>query len=313
MHIRYFGKPYDLLGYSLSMAVTPFGTRGVPHADCVTGRAFTFRCPVNNPRLWLTPHVSAWDGLLLALQALGSRFDNVRFHSSEPDEMTWATKLATTWLRDGRVLIGPIDTYTLWQTLESRFQTGNGHFLMLLGRGAGGRFYAHDPEGCPFTQVTVERLTASLSACVESGGIIRVLSTPQRSLSAILRSAYRNCQHVFSDANASRESGAKALRHLAQRIEGDALSSFDSNALHQGLGRLSLSRHFLTLLLFDLGRTEKHKPNPEVYACLDRLSAICTLCLDDLRKRDHHRLVSNLLLLSAQEEVLEEFFTHGVP
>ena len=137
-----------MLRQLLGMALAVAGLEVPGDLDCLTGRPFTFRCPIGQPLEWLAPLLDPWSRITAALEALGLSAGCSALARPTGQEEALLEEVHKQ-LQHGPVLVGPLDRLRVWDRLEGRYCPAAAHFILILERRGGG-FIVHDPEGCPF-------------------------------------------------------------------------------------------------------------------------------------------------------------------
>lgn len=313
----YYGKQLDTMADVLRMAMQVVGVEDVPHADCLTTRPFSLQCPLDTPSLWLAPFPDPWDGLLLALKILGIR-NACRLVTMTPGEGMAANVLGKVehWLRDGPVILGPLNRTRIWDRVESRYYQGAAHFVLVVGHGDDRRFIVHDPEGCPYFSISRKRLLSGLETANFAGGALQVQSISElhscdEVFRLVLLAGIRSC----AMAAVNIEGGSNGMSALAQEIESRRLKSSEEGVLNFAIPALGLAKRRVYEFLFDMpdivvnSFLGSEKLIPQILAALSEYCVDCANALEMLKKREQKELSAQFVKIANNEKLISELFS----
>lgn len=247
----YYGKQSDCAAAVLQMAMSVHG-KYLPHADCLTTRPFGLKCPMRTPRLWLSPFISPWDGIITALKT-SDLFSGCRMlDASDNCKTDDLIDNIEYWLKDGPVIAGPLERGIIWGRIESLFYQGASHFVFVINK-EDDHFTVHDPEGCPYFQIKRERLQSAIENSPFKNGIIQIKSvTGLPPTDEILLEAFFQCLENHAAACDSHDGCSNGLKMMSERVVSARLKSSEAGSLHFGLPALVLNLNHIMDFLTDL-------------------------------------------------------------
>ena len=315
--ISYYGKQLDNIAAVLLMALEFVGITDVPHPDCLTSRPFCRRSPLDKPQLWLAPFTDPWSSLLLALDNLGIRNEcRIVTTVSADDQGTDILATIERWLQDGPVILGPLNRTLLWDRIKSRYNQGAAHFVLVLENGSGRYLIVHDPEGCPYSTVSSEKLVAALQTALFEGGALQVQSASDLySRDQVFRQAFLAGVRICSVSAIHPEGGANGLRALAQEIAFRKLKSSEEAALNFAIPALGLALKQVIEFLFDFPCSVSNdlphwgSVEPQILEVLNEYCVDCAYALEYLKVHDQRELSDEFVKMASNEELLARLFS----
>lgn len=295
-HVGYVGKQADGLAAALGTALEAIGRRPAPHLDCLTGRPFAHLCDPVDSRRWLTPSVTPWEGLQRALDALSLAESTRLLPASDGGAGDLIGEALGDWLREGPVLVGPLDRDRLWGRLETRHGPEGAHFLVVVARADGGRFLAHDPEGCPLLPISPDRLRAAAEGRGVTWGFAQVgTDGPPRAWAEVRAKALRAGLAIRAATTLDLRAGASGLEALSRSLRTRVPRATDLARLAFALPELGVMRSKLAGFLAEAA------PSGEVRGILERVVRVCGSAAAALGDRDIDRLSRALDRLASLE------------
>lgn len=319
--ISYQGKQSDSMAAVLLMAMEAVGVKNVPHPNCLTTRPFNFICPLDIPQLWLAPFPNPLDGIWLALKILGIQHNcqMMPINSINTDTTVLLTTIEQ-WLKNGPVIVGPLDRTKIWDRIDSRYYRGTAHFIFIIDYGNNHNLIAHDPEGCPYFLISKQKLLSALNITDFDNAIIQIQSTSGLRLcdeifQQALISGIKNCAMVVNHP----EGGSNGLRSLAQMVASRKLKSSEEGALNFAIPTLSLSAKQLSEFLLDMpdsvicNISNWNKVMPKIFNVLSDDCINCAYALEFLQAHEQVRLSEQLLKIANNKKQLEELLISMMP
>lgn len=209
---------------SLHMCLKHAGMRDVPDVnliECMTGMPFGSKfLKLQSPQYFPSPAVTDPDeGLARALQTMGWTCAVSRFEDADT-----ALAALTSALRNGPVLIGPLDMGHLPYDPVHEYKRGGDHFIVAL-RIDGDLVQVHDPQFYPFAVLPVAALmqawNASQIAYSAATYTCRYEFSQQRLVSEerMLADTFKTAQEmVHSPPTGPVNYGGKAAHKLAAEV-----------------------------------------------------------------------------------------------
>lgn len=236
---QYFGKQHDTIPAVIGMALPNINLK-LSHLDCLTARPFAWVFNSKKPKKILSPLEDPWSRLKNALSILGTEYN---YEKIENKSLTNEKILkCLSWVDQGPVIIGPLDRTEIWDRIESMYFSGDAYFMAVLKREATNELMVHDPEGCPYFNISINRIINALKRVDEPIGMLQTITPspaihPSEIVYNVLSAGYKKNQL----ANEKNNGGANGLSLLSEVCASQSLNSSEEAALYFALPSRSSS------------------------------------------------------------------------
>lgn len=246
---NYFGKQIDSISSILDMCCKYYGIYNFPDLDCMTCRPFSLQTPITKPQLWFSSSIDPWNGLLCALRIINIDFECVSFKKralgnseasfEEVDKVNLLNLIAK-----GLVILGPINPLTIWNRIQNNYFYGDGHFIAIIRNlNKNNLLLVHDPEGCPYFRISLDKLLAAIDYKQGNyGGILLKQFKGMKDYKTIYQEAFISCLAVRNEGNTIDINGSRGILNLSKKIFSEGLKSSEEGALYYSIPELQMSR-----------------------------------------------------------------------
>ena len=314
--VFYQGKQSDCNAAILLMALENIGVKNVPHPDCLTTRSFTIRCPRQNPSLWFSPFVTPLEGLLTALKILNVQYScQVIANSLSEKKSLELFRTIEHFLRDGMIILGPLNRTKIWNRINSRYYKGDAYFILIMACYNETHLLVHDPEGCPYFLLSKDKFFSAISGSNFEIGIVQLhpdfdLPSDEEIYFQVLLSGIKS----IIRASSQQEGGSNGLRVLTQEIASRKLKSSVEGVLYFAVPALSLSASHLAEFLSDFPPKAACKIAnwdevvPAILNLLCEEKLYCAQILELLSSHNQKKISEQFGKLANNRKLLEKLF-----
>jgi len=312
---KYVGKSLSSVSSILKMALAYRGANRFEHLGCITGYSFGKIFPLDDFSKCFSSFVGPWQGLLMALDTLGLQ-ENYRVETKAVGEGCLEDKvnIINKWLCDGPVIFGPLDRGVLWNRIDTAYFRGGPYFLFLLESLREDVFIAHDPDGCPFRQISLSKILNN-EYKDDKQGILQICSIDglQKRKEVYLETITKGYE-IRIGAAKRKIAGNSGLKALAKNLLSNKLKSSDEGALSFGISEFGLSVRQIFVFVNDLPQVIPSMPLSrstflEKYLkILNEYYFNCAEALDYLRERDQTLLAEKIIQFADKENLIDDLF-----
>lgn len=284
---RYYGKQNDCISAVLEMTLEHLGYPYVSHLDCLTTRPFGWIYCQNEPKKFVAPLKTPWEGIIDALNTLNvdyrSRSIEMNHDSHDINEILADMGL---WLEKGPVIIGPVNKTMIWNRLPSIYYHGDAHYILVIKSMPENYYLVHDPEGCPYFNIHIDTMKKAMETTEGTRGAIQLTSLPIAvSINDVLLDGLVNGLRCHMMAENHENGGVTGLTLFTNYLRSNNLKSSEEASLHFALSALGIALARKAEFFLDIALITN--PTSELETLSNRASVILQGYLEIIAKSIH--------------------------